>query len=488
MQAEPARSTHHRHLEQSRSQVIDLLSRQDVERDLVQRSQGAGGGERQELVAGLVARQHEAALAQRLAGFHPADVAFVMENLDADARTRAWRLVQAERRGAVLLEASAGVRRSLIQAMAPDDVARAVQPLDSEDIADLAASLPDPVRDAVLDQLGHLDRAQVDSLLSFPPGSVGAEMDTEVITLREDTSIEAVHRLLRRRRELPDHTNELVVVDRGGALRGFLPLSRVLLAEPEARVIDEMSRGSIYFYTDDQMGDAVSAFEKYDLVSAPVVNLHEQVVGRLTVDAVVDALREREGSERLRSVGLGEEDEDLFMPTLRAARRRWPWLAINLCTAFVASRVIGAFEPVIAALVALAALMPIVASMGGNVGNQTVALVIRALAQQRPGARQWRQLARRELGVALLNGALWGGLLGVVTLALYHNTGLALVMAVALTGNLVIAATVGVGAPLLLQRMGRDPALGSSILLTAATDSLGFLIFLGLAACFLLPA
>lgn len=474
--------SHHRHLETARAQVIELLSRQAVERELVSRSEA---GAKQDVVAQLVQRQHQAALQQRLAHFHPADIAFVLESLAPEARDLAWSLVRPERRGAVLLETSDAVRRALVLGMPVEDVADVVRPLDAEDIAELVASLPDDSRQQVLAKLDQADQAEVRSVLSFPEGSVGASMDLDFVAVREDASLEAVQRLLRRRKTLPAHTNELIVVDRANQLRGFLPVTRLILGEPEATVAEEMSREPVFFYTDDRMQEAVTAFEKYDLVSAPVVNLHEQVVGRVTVDAVVDEIKQRAQTEGLRKVGLSEEDEDLFAPIERAARRRWPWLAINLCTAFLASRVIGAFEDIIGALVALAALMPIVASIGGNSGNQSVALVIRGLALGQLGPAQLQRVLTRELGIALINGLMWGVVLGLATLVLYQNLALALVIAAALMLNLLVAALIGVCAPAILHRYGRDPVMGSSIVLTATTDSMGFFIFLGLAAVFL---
>ncbi|MGQ0529362.1 MAG: magnesium transporter [Panacagrimonas sp.] len=477
--------THHRHLERARAQVIDLLSRQALERDLVQRSELAAQPGRQDVVAQLVQRQHQAALEQRLAHFHPADIAFVLESLNPEARDLAWSLVRPDRRGAVLLETTDAVRRAVVQGMPPKAVAELVAPLDPDDIAELVASLPEAERQPVLDQLDKTDQAEVRSVLSFPAGSVGASMDLNFVSVREDASLEAVQRLLRRRQQLPAHTHELMVVDRAHHLRGFLPLSRVLMGEPEASVGDEMSRNPVFFYTDDRMQEAVTAFEKYDLVSAPVVNLHEQVVGRITVDAVVDEINERAQTEGLRKVGLSEADEDLFAPIRSAAKRRWPWLAINLCTAFLASRVIGAFEDTIGTLVALAALMPIVASIGGNSGNQSVALVIRGLALHQLGPVQLRRILVRELSIGALNGTIWGLVLGVATLAIYQNLALSAVIAAALMLNLLVAALVGVCAPAILHRFGRDPVMGSSIVLTATTDCMGFFIFLGLAASFL---
>lgn len=472
---------HHRHLEQARAQVIELLSRQAVERELMSRSESR----RNDVVAQLMERQHQAALQQRLAHFHPADIAFVLESLPPEARAEAWALVKPDRRGAVLLEASDTVRRSIVTAMPPDEISAVVHTLDSDDIADLVSSLPDELRHAVIERLDRADQAEVRSVLSFPDGTVGAMMDLDFIAVREDTTLEAVQRLLRRKRELPAHSNQVFVVDRNNVLKGVLAFDRLLFEEPETPVADVMAAQPTYFFTDDAARDAVDAFEKYDLISAPVVNLHQQVVGRLTVDAVLDEITERAQSDSLRQVGLSEADEDLFAPVMASAKRRWPWLVLNLLTAFVASRVIGAFEQIIAALVALATLMPIVASIGGNTGNQSVALVIRSIALHQLGPAQLRQILSRELRINLINGLVWGSVLGAVTWMLYGNPMLALVIGVALLLNMVAAALVGVLAPVVLQWFGRDPAMGSSIILTATTDSMGFFIFLGLAATLL---
>lgn len=472
---------HHRHLEQARAQVIELLSRQAIEKELLSRSENR----RQDVVAHLVARQHQAALEQRLAHFHPADIAFVLESLAPEARAVAWALVKPDRRGAVLLEASDAVRRSIVLGMEADEISAVVHTLDSDDIADLVGSLPEELRHAVVERLDRADQAEVRSVLSFPDGTVGAMMDLDFIAVRDDTTLEAVQRLLRRKKVLPAHSTQLTVVDRNNVLLGVLALDRLLLEEPDRRVGEVMAAQPTYFYTDDEARDAIAAFEKYDLISAPVVNLHRQVVGRITVDAVLDEINQRAQVESLRQVGLSEEDEDLFAPVVRSARRRWPWLVINLCTAFLASRVIGAFEDIIAALVALATLMPIVASIGGNTGNQSVALVIRGLALNQLGPAQLRRILLRELKINLINGAVWGIALGAVTLVLYQKATLAAVIAAALLLNMLAAALVGVVAPVALHRFGRDPAMGSSIVLTATTDSMGFFIFLGLAALFL---
>jgi len=392
--------------------------------------------------------------------------------------------VRPDRRGAVLLETNEAVLRALLGDMRAEEIAAVVRHLDSDDIAELLSELPEEQSQAVLERLDRDDQAEVRSVLSFPDGSVGSMMDLDFLSIREDASLEAVLRLLRRQKTLPAEINQLIVVDRAGHLRGVLSLDQLLLSDPEKTVREVMTAEPTFFFTGDAIDDAVTAFEKYDLLSAPVVNLHKQVVGRIPVDAVVDAIKERAQSESLRQVGLREE-EDLFAPVVESAKNRWPWLALNLLTAFVASRVIGAFEDIIVQLVALAALMPIVASIGGNTGNQTVALVIRGLALNQLGPTQLRKMFSKEFGIASINGLLWGGVLGVVTFALYQQWALSLVIAAAVLLNLWVAAAAGVLIPLTLQRFGRDPVMGSSVLLTAFTDSMGFFIFLALAAVFL---
>ncbi len=480
--AAPLAHHHHHHLELARAQVIELLSRQAVERELLSRS--AEAGERQDVVASLVSRQQQAQLEQRLLHFHPADIAFVLENLAPDARQMAWSLVRPERRGAVLLETTTAVQRSLMSDMRAEEVAAVVRPLDSGEIADLLSELPEELKQATLARLDRSDQVEVRSVLSFPEGSVGAVMEVDFIAVRADASLEAVHRLLRRRKQLPPHTTQIFVVNRENELEGLLALQKLLVEEPEIPVSEVMTPEPVYFFTDDPVKDAVAAFEKYDLSSAPVLNLHKQVVGRITVETVLNQVTAQQSSETLRQVGL-DEDEDLFAPALQSGRKRWPWLGLNLLTAFFASRVVGAFEPIIAQIVALAALMPIVASIGGNTGNQTVALVIRRLAMDQLGPAQLRQMFRKELIISAINGTLWGTALAATTLLLYHNPALSLVIGAALLLNILVAAFIGMVTPVLLQRLGRDPVRGSSIILTFATDSMGFFIFLGLAAVFL---
>jgi magnesium transporter len=311
-------------------------------------------------------------------------------------------------------------------------------------------------------------------------------MDFDIVAVREDVTLEVVLRYLRRFEELPDHTDKLFVIDREARLRGVLTLESLLINEPERQVAEVMkSRSLVTFGPEDDANGAANAFERYDLVSVPVIDAEGRVLGRVTVADMVDQIREESEAEILSHAGLREE-EDIFAPIMRSVRNRWAWLAINLMTAFVSSRVIGLFEGSIEKLVALAALMPIVAGIGGNAGNQTVTMIVRAIAVGKVDPSALWRLLRKEVGVALLNGLVWGGVIGLVVWFLYRSPELGLVMTAAMTLNLLLAATAGVVIPLIRQRFGRDPALGGSVMITALTDSGGFFIFLGLATLFLL--
>ncbi len=336
-----------------------------------------------------------------------------------------------------------------------------------------------------MESLDDQQREQVRSALSYKDDQVGAIMDFEMVTIREDVTLEVVLRYLRRLKELPDQTDKLFVVDVAGLLKGVLPIKRLLVNDPDCMVHEVMATDPVTFSPDEDGSYAAQAFERYDLVSAPVVEKSGRLLGRLTVDEMVDLIREESESEALNRAGLREE-EDIFASVWKSLQNRWAWLAINLITAFVASRVIGLFEHSIEKLVALAALMPIVAGIGGNSGNQTITMIVRAMALDQLSTGNSSRLLRKELGVAFINGVIWGGVIGLVAWLLYDSWSLGLVMTAAMTLNLLLAALMGVLIPMTMVRLGRDPALGSSVLITAMTDSGGFFIFLGLATIFLL--
>ncbi|TAK44787.1 MAG: magnesium transporter [Betaproteobacteria bacterium] len=421
----------------------------------------------------------------KLERLHPADVAAVLEALPLEERLIVWDLVKADRDGEILLEVSDAVRESLIASMEPRELVAAAETLEADEIADLVPDLPDAVVQDVIRALPQAEREQLRAALSYEEGTVGALMDFDQITVRDDVTLEAVTRYLRRMDELPGHTDQLFVVDREQRLRGTLPLARLIVSDLELEVRQAISPESLQLHPEDAAEDAAQAFERYDLVSAPVVDHFDRLVGRLTVNAVVDHIRAKNAESQLAESGLREE-EDIFAPVWHSFRNRWAWLAVNLVTAFIASRVIGAFEGSIEKLVALAALMPIVAGIGGNSGNQTITMIVRALALGQIQGDFWVRLLRKELGVATLNGVAWGTLLGGVAYLLYGNVALGGVMALAMLLTLLLAAGMGVAIPHLRARLGRDPAVGASVLITACTDSGGFFIFLGLATLFLL--
>jgi magnesium transporter len=468
-------------LEAHLAQVQNLLAKMRLVEELVHKQ----GGPRQSLVENLVHKQNLTELQRKLDDLHPADIAYILEALPLDERRLVWSLVNAENDGEILLEVSDSVRESLIETMDKAELLAAAESLDTDEIADIAADLPRDVIEELLTSLDAQKRAHLQSALAYPEDTVGALMDFEMVTIRADVTLEVALRYLRRLGALPDQLDKLFVVDRDDEIIGVLPLKRLLTTDPEASVAAVMVEDFIKFHPEDEAQEAAQAFERYDLVMAPVVDAQGRLIGRLTVDAVLDYIRESADADMLSMAGLKEE-EDLFSTVWRSAKNRWMWLSINLATAFIASRVIGAFEGSIEKLAALAALMPIIAGIGGNTGNQTIALIVRGLALGQITQANARRLVIKELGVALFNGLLWGSVVGVFAWLLYDNMALGGVMALAMLLNLIVAALAGIFIPMTLERMKRDPAVGSSVLLTFTTDSMGFFIFLGLATLLLL--
>ena len=468
-------------LQGSLQQVLALLHRHRLVENLVHKQDMP----KHTLVESLVHKQNLRALQKKLDQLHTADVAYILESLPLEDRLVVWELVKAERDGDILLEVSDAVRESLIEVMDTHELVAAAEQLDADELADLAPDLPQQVVYEVMDGLDSKEREQLQSALSYTEDQVGSLMDFELVKIRADVTLEVVLRYLRRFEELPDQTDKIFVVDEDNRVQGVLPLKTLLVSDPDALVEVVMARDVVVFHPEDDSGDAAQAFERYDLITAPVVNADNQLIGRLTVDEMVDVIREESDSEVLSMAGLKEE-EDLFASVWDSVKNRWAWLAINLVTAFVASRVIGVFEGAIEQLVALAALMPIVAGIGGNSGNQTTTMIVRALALGQLQTSSAMRLWRKELGVSMVNGLVWGGIIGLIASLLYGSVSLGLVMTAAMTLNLMLAATIGVMIPMLMVRAGRDPAMGSSVMITACTDSGGFFIFLGLATLFLL--
>lgn len=467
-------------VQDSLERVIELLHKHELVENLVHRQEGP----RHELVETLVHKLHLVELQKLLDPLHPADVAYILEALPLRERLIVWDLVKADRDGDILLEVSDAVRETLIAHMDERELVAATEQLDTDEIADLAPDLPREVIQDVFKSLSAEEREQLRAAMSYPEDSVGALMDFDMVEIRDDVTLEVVLRYLRRLDEMPDHTDQLFVVDREDYLKGLLPINRLLVTDPETLVADVMEKDVVKFHPADEAQDAAAAFERYDLVSAPVVDSEGKLVGRMTVNAVVDYIREATDTDKLAAGGLKEE-EDLFASVWKSVKNRWTWLAINLVTAFIASRVIGVFEESIAKLVALAALMPIVAGIGGNSGNQTITMIVRALALGQITTASARKLFAKELGVSALNGLIWGGVVGLFAFFIYHSWQLGVVMTGAMVLNLMLAAVMGVSIPVMMQKLGRDPAIGSSVMITAITDSGGFFIFLGLATIFL---
>ena len=461
--------------------VNELLGKNKIVEDLVDKQKIP----KQKLIKNLVQKQNLSSLGKILNSLHPADVAFILESLPLDDRLIVWDLVRADRDGEILIEVSDSVRQTLIADMDSTELLAAAEQLDTDEIADIAADLPEDVLQDLLDSLDTNNRERLESALSYPEDQVGALMDFDIVTIRDDISIEVVLRYLRKIKKLPELTDKLFVVSRSQKILGVLPLKKIVVNEPELMVKEVMSNEAVLFKANDDATEAAKAFERYDLVTAPVVNEDNRLVGRITVDSVMDYIREESDSNQLSMVGL-REDEDIFSSIWKSVRNRWAWLAINLITALIAYRVIGVFEGSIEKVVALAALMPIVAGVGGNSGNQTTTMIVRAIALGQVSLNHLRKLLFKEIGVAILNGLLWGGVLGFISFFLYNNLGLAIVMTTAMTLNLILAAIMGVIIPLILSKSGRDPAVGSSVLITAMTDSGGFFIFLGLATLVLI--
>lgn len=464
--------------------IQSMLHRFDVESDLVHREQIAGEPSRRSLVEALTAKQHAALLEPRIRELHAADLAYVLAGLPPEQRALLWPLVQESVAGEVLLELADPLRETLLGAMSFEAQVRVMQALDTDELAELAPVLAPGVVEKIRQGLTIEEREQLRAAMSYSPDSVGARMDFEMVTIRDDVTLEVVLRYLRRFDALPDHTDQIFVVDRKDVLKGVLSIGALLVHEPEQKVSEVMRNDPFTLQAIDLAIDAAQAFQRYDLVSAPVIDEAGRLIGRLTVSEAVDVIREDIDSEVLAQAGLREE-EDIFSSVWASARNRWLWLGVNLGTAFFASSVIGVFEGVIERVVALAALMPIVAGIAGNSGNQTMTLFIRSLALGQVTPDTVRRLFLKELSIALLNGAVWGSIAGVFAWLLYLGSAqaplLGLTMMLAIVLNLLIASIIALAVPLTLRQMGRDPALGSSVLLTFTTDSMGFFIFLGLA-------
>ena len=460
-------------------EVTRLLEKHRVLTTLAGRQQT----EKRDLLELIQRRENLAELQRHLRGVHPADLAVILASLPIEDRLLVWRQVGPREAALALVELDPEIRSSIVDAVEPDELAAALAQLDADDLAYLSESLPADMVALASRSLAAGDQSWFAGARAYPEHTVGRLMSPDVVFVRADQSVGDAVQTLRALDELPGQTDRLFVVDARHLLKGSVPLPTLIRADAATPVHAVMLTEIAAFTPDDPAERAAKAFERYDLVSAPVVDDLGKLVGRITIDAVVDYLREASDQSALARAGL-RGAEDLFATVSESVRNRWPWLCLNLITAFIASRVIGMFEDTIVRIVALATLMPIVASIGGNTGNQTVALVIRALALDQLRGGQL-QLVRKELTVSLVNGVTWGGVMGLAAAAMYHSLALGAVMMAAVVLNLVVAALAGMAVPLALHRAGRDPVHGSSVMLTFITDGMGFFLFLGLAAMLL---
>ncbi|HHU94711.1 MAG TPA: magnesium transporter [Alcaligenaceae bacterium] len=459
-----------------------ILKRQEVIALLTEKQNEEG--EHAELLSDLTHRRHESEIRAIINNLHPADIAFILESLPESERQLVWDQVAEEHDADVLLEIEDWVRESLIKSMDADELIAAASSMDADEIAELAPDLPPAVMAEVQKGLTDAERAQLIAAMGYPEDAVGAIMDFEMVRVREDVTLEVVLRYLRRLQELPDHTDQVFVVDREDRLQGTLSLTTLLVSDPDSLVSSVMSTDYFSLHPLDPDTDAASAFERYDLVSAAVVDDYGRLIGRVPIDEVVDVLQEDSQEQELSRAGL--QEEDIFAPVFSALRNRAPWLLVNLCTAATASFIASRFEQTVSQIVILAFLMSIVAGIGGNSGNQTMTMVIRAMAMGRiTGVNIW-PLVKRELLVTFLVGMCGSLVTAGFAWFISRSIPIALVMMAAMIGNMLVGATLGVLIPTLRSRFGKDPAMGSSVLLTFGTDSLGFFLFLGLATLFLL--
>ena len=422
--------------------------------------------------------------ARMIAAMHPAEIALLIESLPPAQREVVWNFVEPEIEADVLVELSDSVRQSFIEGMDADELLAAAENMELDDLADLVGDLPEAVGAQLVKSMDAQDRERMNTLLLHEPDTAGGLMNTDTVSVRADVTVEVVLRYLRMRGELPDKTDRLIVVDRNDRYLGTVALTRLLTEDPEKPVGDILDPEAPRIAPETQASEVARLFQDRDLVSAAVVDAHGKLLGRITVDDVVDVIREEAAHEVMSAAGLGDE-EDVFAGIFPSTRRRLVWLGINLVTAFLAAAVVNRFEGTIEKVAALAALMPIVASMGGIAGTQTVTLIIRGIAL---GQVEWvnaRWLLWKEIAVGGLNGLIWAVIVGSVTIVWFGTWKIALIIAAATLINLLCAATVGVIVPLLLKRLRIDPALSAGVILTTFTDCIGFATLLGLGTLFL---
>jgi len=438
----------------------------------------------QNLMIALEASDYDEAK-QQIKDLHPGEIALLLEAIQPKDRSVLWPSIEISIQGEILKEVSEDVQSQLISEMTVDSLVKATEKLDTDDLADIVPNMPESAVHSLLLTLDFKHRERLNKILSYPEDSAGGLMNTDFITVRPDVSIRAVIRYLRLLKEMPIDTDQVFVVDRNFNYLGSLLITSLLTEEPQ-RMVETLINNDFSkpVSADTDETEVALLFEQRNLISAPVIDENNQLVGRITIDDVVDVIRDQAEHSVMSMVGL-DEDEDVFAPIIQSSKRRSVWLGVNLVTAFIAVYFIGLFEATLQQKIALAILMPVVASMGGIAGTQTLIIVTRGFATGRVTTANIKTLINKEVAVSGLNGIIWSIVIGLITYYWFADLLLSLIIALAIITNLVVAAFSGAFLPLLLSKLKIDPALAGGVILTTITDVIGFVAFLGLAALFI---
>ena len=420
-----------------------------------------------------------------LADLHPSEISDLLESMESSNRAELFERLDVKKRGEVLSELSVSIRNSLLEFVDPEGFINETSSLEPDDLADIIQDLPESMADQVLLSMDAQNRNRVAESLHYPSDTAGGLMNVDVLTVRPDVEVDVVLRLLRRFGPVPENQNQLFVVDRSNKLVGSVMLLNLLMAEPEIRIGDLMQKVGIPINDFTDAREVTLIFERYDLIEAPVIDEENKFLGFISVDDVVDVLMEETDRSRLSSAGLAT-DYDMFAPLIKTSSKRSVWLAVNLATAFLAAWVIGLFETTIENMVALAVLMPVVASMGGIAGTQTLTIVIRGLSIGQVGSANSRSVVFREIIIGFFNGCLWALVVALISSFWFDNFGLGAIIASAMVVNMVTAGFFGAMIPLTLNKLGIDPALAGGVMVTTITDVVGFFAFLSLASYYLI--
>ena len=417
-----------------------------------------------------------------LADISPGDIAHLISSSPPSTRDELWTLLDHEQEADVLNELPDDIRNTFLAELQPEAVAEIISQLDDDDVADILHELPQADTDKILGSLTDDDRDRFETALSYPDDVAGGLMSTDTLTIRADLSMDVVLRYLRRHTRLPENTDSLIVVNRDHKYVGLLPLRTLLVSDPHVSVREMMKTEREPLDAMTSADEVARRFERNDWISAPVVDPQGKLLGRITIDDVVDVIREQADHSLAVMAGLG--DGDVFTTVLATAPQRAIWLAINLATAILAASVIAFYQDTIEKVVALAVLMPIVASMGGIAGTQSLTVLIRAMAMGQINDRTEIWLVRREIFVSIINGLIWAFVIAIIAAYWFDDTTLGLIIAFAIIINLITAGIAGASLPLILDRLRIDPALAGGVVLTTITDVVGFFAFLGVAAYF----